>query len=746
MKHSKDWKLRLPVLFFFVLLILSAGSCRRKVEVQAKPLPSGLPDILLVSIDTLRVDRLGCYGHTGALTPTIDRLVHEGIHFSNAWAPVPMTLPSHAALLSGRYPRELGLYDNAGGRLADSVPVLPDILRKQGYETAAFVSAYVLAAPFGLDRGFSSYIHVWDSSDLKRSLTIPEATADRTADRVVDWMGGRKNSPSPFFTFVHYYDPHMPYAPPADLKAVVEDPYDGEVANVDRSLGRILDHLPRPDQTMIILVSDHGEALGDHGEKTHGYFIYGDTMRVLMVMHLPSMEGLQAPIVTREPVSLVDVFPTILGVLGMEVPYTGPGLDLSEKDHPDRAVLLESMVPFLHHGFSPLRGLVKESWSYIRAPRPELYRLEEDPAQHTNLWSQENQEGRSLERALQSILASNPLLESGKGFMVREEDRRQVQSLGYLAGVSSPEGINDLSGMDLPDPKDGLVLLRTIEEITLLLSEERWREAEAVLNRARSSYPGDASLMRLSGDLYRRENRWIEAMTAYQAALKQSPDQIDLLLKIGQGLLHLKRYPEARSTLEAYLQKIPGDPPACYALGIIALEQGDPFAAVARFRQALDGGFDDPEVRWRLARALDASDQVEEAKEVLDLLVADMPDYFPAWYSLGELARARGDRDRALQAYRRSWELNRGFLPAGLALVDLLLEEPPWGDAGEILAAMKKLDPGNPELHLREAHYILLQGKLNQGCAILKALPDRLLESSSVQTRHYLLDTYCSAS
>ncbi len=350
-----------------------------EAEIRREP---GL-NVLMITVDTLRADALGSYGNTRAVTPWMDRLAAEGVRFENARAHNVVTLPTHASILTGLYPQEHGVRDNSGFRLPEELPTLATILRKEGYRTGAFVSAFPLDSRFGLDQGFEVYEDNFVGSERRPAFFEVERAGPETVALARSWI--EANDDRPWFCWVHLYEPHFPYDPPEPLKSrFSDDLYLGDVAAVDEALAPLLEPLLKranSSQTLVVLTSDHGEALGEHGEATHGIFAYESTLRVPLVLY---QGDLFEPRVVLDPVRHIDLLPTILDALGLPVAEGSSGRSLlpvvfGQVAEEAPSTYFESLSPQLNRGWAPLYGIVDGDMKYIELPIPELYDLEADP-------------------------------------------------------------------------------------------------------------------------------------------------------------------------------------------------------------------------------------------------------------------------------------------------------------------------------------------------------------------------------
>lgn len=497
-------------------------------------------NLVLVTLDTTRADRIGCYGAEQARTPTLDGLAASGLLFEQALAPYPLTLPSHASMLTGRYPFEHGSRNN-GMPPREDVPTITERLREEGYRTAAVLSAMVLGPEAGLARGFEIY---------DTEFTPPgsvERRGDATTDaamRALDQFGDDR-----FFLWVHYFDPHHPYDPPAEFAQ--EDPYDGEIAFMDAQIGRLLAHLgPRRANTAILVVADHGEAFGEHGELEHGLLVYEPTVHVPLILSMP---GEAAQRVTQA-VSAIDVAPTLLALAGLGVSSMDRARDLRQVAQgrvPERALVAESILPFYNHGAEPLAAARHGDWKYISAPRPELYDLRADPLELTNL--HDAQESRA--RAMEKMLAEVHPLEWTTGEVpdaserLDEKTRAMLASLGYVGG--------DPGVITRADPKDVVAALALVREGSRHEARMEFDRAEAAYRQALELLPHDWKATWHLGDLLVRQERLEDARVLYRAAREADPRNLSIALRLGQVLRRMGRARPALEELTAVLRAYP---------------------------------------------------------------------------------------------------------------------------------------------------------------------------------------------
>jgi len=456
-----------------LLLALLLAACRDGSEGAAR--------VVLVTIDTLRADRLGSYGDLGAHTPVLDEVAAGGIRFEHAIAPTPLTLPSHASLMTGLQPPHHGVRHNSVFSLDDEIPVLAEQMRSAGYATAAFVGAFVLDARFGLDRGFEVYD---DAMGERRASDSPTAFAERRGDEVVDaaldWLA---RAPDRFFLWVHLYDPHADYEPPERfLRRAGGDAYAGEIAFADAQVGRLLRHIGQRWGTgdlVLAVTSDHGESLGEHNERTHSHTIYDATQRVPLLLLAPSLPQGQ---IVEEQVRLVDLAPTLVWLAGAK-PLPGiQGTNLIRTMHGreegPRVAYVETLATQLDMGWSPLLGVRTPSHKYIRAPQPELYDLHEDPGETRNLALVRPDLADELDAVLdQQLEGARPVALSRNP---TSGERARLESLGYV--VPGDQGVDgELGVVGGPNPRDHILDVKRVQDALTALGEGHPRRALELL-------------------------------------------------------------------------------------------------------------------------------------------------------------------------------------------------------------------------------------------------------------------------
>ncbi len=455
----------------------------------------GAHNLLLITLDTTRADRLGCYGSDRGLTPALDGLAAEGVVFENAYCTAPITLPSHATILTGLQPPEHGLRVNGESRLSDSVTTLAEALRDRGYRTGAFIGAFVLDKTFGLDQGFDVYDDdVAKPTGTGESRLKRERPGEVVARRALEWL--RTPSGKPWFCWVHFYDPHDPYSPWESLfgNRFLQEPYDAEIAYVDRQVGALLDYLKQAGlegRTLVVAVADHGESLGEHGEKTHGLTLYNAALKVPMIVRMPAAIGAGQRM--SEHVSLVNTAPTVLDLLRLGPLPQASGLSLvpmlGGKAEGHSPCYAESDMPYSQFGWSPLRGLVSVPWKYVRSPKAELYDLSRDGSEMNNLTAQDSGKVAGMEAEL-SRLEQGFVRQGAAKVSLSADDRQALTSLGYAGRQGAETPAEALKS--LPDVKDMLPLVDAVNEARRLLDAGRPHDALPVAMQLVAKDPPNA--------------------------------------------------------------------------------------------------------------------------------------------------------------------------------------------------------------------------------------------------------------
>jgi choline-sulfatase len=642
------------------LALIALAGCKRAAAPEASPSLKPL-NVVLVTIDTLRADRLHCYGNQQIETPTLDGLAQHGVLFENAVAQAPLTPPSHASIFTGTNPNVHHVRNTGGFALQSSSVTLATILKAQGWDTAAFVGATVLKKASGFGHGFDVYDDQMPQPEKSlEEREYPERRAGVVVDHALNWL--QSQTGKPFFMWLHLYDPHEPYDPPAPFREKYRNNlYDGEVAYTDQQLGRFLDAVSKrspADKTLIVVLADHGESLGEHGEFNHGVFLYDATLHIPFLMWGP---GVPAGVRVNQQARTIDVLPTILELLNGKAPASVQGVSLipafSGRSVPTTYSYEETLYPKMNMGWAELRGIRTAQWKYVRAPKPELYDLARDPRETTNVIDAHPKEFQEFEAKLKLLSAESANgVEKVASSQVDSHTLEQLKSLGYLSGVAPSEF--ELNGKG-PDPKDHTATLRAFQAAlgpgAHTIPPARKTE---MLRQALASDPTNPSLYFYLGAEYEKAGRFDQAMLVYQDAQKQNIRSGRLLSRMGDLYLRRGNRPAAITAYEkaavfnpsdtesqanlatAYLEEGKlADAERCFrwvltteesataynGLGLIAIQRQDPAAARANFERAVALDLNLLEAQLNLGLLYKMAGDIPRAKVCFETFVAKAP-------------------------------------------------------------------------------------------------------------------------
>jgi arylsulfatase A-like enzyme/Tfp pilus assembly protein PilF len=642
------------------------------------------PNLLLVTIDTLRADHVGAYGAADSgVTPAIDALAARGVRFDQAQTAVPLTGPSHATILTGLYPPSHGVRGNVVFTLTENHPTLATRLKRSGYRTAAFVGAYPVAAAFGFAQGFDTFDEEFhESGPLDQGA---ERRANEVADAALKWFG--ENVGRPFFVWLHFYDPHAPYDPPPPYRQRYANPYDGEIAFTDAQIGRVLDGLRgagRDRDTVVMVLADHGEGLGEHHELTHAVLTYQSTMRVPFVIAGPAVPPGR---VVSTRVATIDVVPTALALVGMQPDRSLLGRDLGPlidgRASASDPFYQESLFGRLNCHWAALRGWIKDDWKLITGAEPELYNLADDPGETRNVAGEQpdrvSRMTAELQRALQRLAPGG---DRAQPRAVGAEQEERLRSLGYTAGSG---GSGTLDDPGLPDPRthvelydrlqaatvaQGAALERAFDEVERItridptnpfafgtLASMAYRHgslptAARAFARTLELDPDRPGVRQNYGKLLRELHRYADSERELRLALAQIDDDLQTRINLAETLVAQRKDAEAAQLLDAVLAKEPSHPDALGAKGRLLTAEGRVRDALPFFEKATSTS--DPEPFIELARAYLAAGESEKARQSASEALRRTPGHPWAMAVLGDSLVRLGQRDSGLDYLNRA--------------------------------------------------------------------------------------------
>jgi choline-sulfatase len=647
------------ILLFWLLLAASAFG--RDVPQGTKTSP---PDVFLITIDTLRADHVHCYGYDRVQTPALDALAKDGARFNQAFTPSPITNTSHTTILTGLLPSSHGVTDFAIP-LPTSHATWAEWLKKSGYHTAAFIGAVILdsktLAP-GLDRGFDFYDNFPAHPHSKSRWGRVERRGMDVVERAETWLNSHHSGPH--FVWVHLYDPHDPYEPPAPYSQIYKAHlYDGEIAYADSALGKFIGYLKEQgwyQNSVTVVVGDHGEGLGEHNEETHGIFLYDSTTRVPLIVKMPGHE--QAGKVVDAQVRTTDILPTVLDLVGVPRPERLDGESLKAylagTETTDRTAFGETDYP-LRFGWAPLRSVRDQGFKFIEAPRPEFYDLRMDPAEARNVyepWNADVQKFRGMLADVKSKLPAGPPSSATVGTGTLDE----LRALGYLGPADAGSSNNVPEPSLLPDPKDKILEQNLLHRAMIESEDNRPGEARSALEKVLELNSKSGPALLQIGELELRSGNYSKAAAYLVKAREVRPEDATAAFYQGQALEKSGDLAGARDALETSLKLTPGQFSARLLLGEVYLRLKNSQAAEDQFEAALVLQPNSVEAQLDLAKALIASDNFREAVGGLEELTKSHADSSEAWELLAQAYRGLGNEARARLAQNRASRLRRG--------------------------------------------------------------------------------------
>jgi len=655
-------------------------------------------NVLLITLDTMRDDRLGCYGYDKGQTPNLDSLAQKGVRFANAYAQVPLTLPSHCSMMTGTYPMSHGVHNNGTYTLGPDKLTLAEILKARGFKTAAFLASFSLDSRFGLDQGFDVY------DDNFQEGSSSERKAEQVYSAFSAWVDKLKDEQ--FFCWVHFFDPHLPYTPPPPFRQEFADrPYDGEVTYMDSVIGAVMGKIKERNllgRTLVIVAGDHGEGFGEKGESGHGVFLYEMAVRVPLIFsaenHLPARQVIPAR------VRLIDIVPTVLDLLNLPRPGSAQGtslipyIQIKEKDDLDSYI--ETYYPQENLGWASLLGLISGDWKYIRAPKEELYHLKADPQENRNVFLRERKKSSDMKNSLDTWLKERLIPGSSGKRILTPEEKERLRSLGYV------DYSNKAARGEAADPKDKLDELQLIQAAQQYEFEGNFQAAAELHAKMLAWRPGVASSYDNLALVLARMNKFEAAIQTLKRGLEKIPHSEVLLSRLGHTCMVAGRPDEALAAMSEVLKINPENMDALTASAMLLGNTGKMEEAEKFFEKALAMDPENKFLRTNYANFLASAGRIPEAIEVYQRLTEDFPQDSRSFQLLGITYGMIKEFDKAIENFKNAILIK----PTPSSFYYLALSFREKGDLTEALRNLELYlqDPrGEPEQRIKNAQATL---------------------------------------
>ena len=673
-------------------------------------------NVVLVTFDTTRADHFGAYGNTEIRTPVVDALAADGVLFERAYSAVPVTAPSHSTILTGTYPPTHGVRDNGLFVLTEGQTTLAEVLRQNGYATAAAVASFPLDSKFGLDQGFDLYDDRFDAAyenvlgqrvQPKSGLFFDERKAAQVNEAIFPWL--ETHHQEPFFIWLHYFDPHHPHEPPSPYDDLYpQDLYLGEIAYADESLGTVIERLRQLgvwDNTLLVMTSDHGEGKGEHNEMTHSTLAYNSTLHVPMVMHLPEGKARDRGRRVTQRVGTVDIVPTVLDFLAIEPPSTLQGQSLRpliEGDGERTAVptlYAETLAPRFSHNLGELRVLFHRQLKYIFGPRPELYDLEADPDELDNLIDRDADSAAAMYQRLQAFLADHAPADPAALLEIDTETRARLEALGYIqTDGGTPTIDEELDGTGTP-PQDRVADVNDVSTAKNFLHQKNPAAAKEVALKLLRRAPDNAFYLQLKASAELQLNQLEEALATIAVIRQKDPRGLPaegLLFQLTTVLHYRGRSAEALAILQD-AQSVQPSALGQWHLASLHSALGQPEKAVTALRKALELTPELAPARVDLAAFHAMAGDLDTAQKELERALADLPYYPKGHYNFATLQLQKGDPEAALRYFNRAVELEPAYLRAHYARIATALQVGRRAQADTYLATLIETAPDSDE-------------------------------------------------
>jgi len=674
------------------------------------------PNIVLITLDTTRADHLPMYGYGQVKTPSLDRLARRGLVFEQCVTASPFTLPSHCTIMTGLYPTFHGVRINGNTALSEKHDTMASILGRSGYDCGAFIGAFVLDGRWGLKQGFGEYNDEFDLNKYKQlDLGLVQKPSTAVVNEAIDWIADHKGKP--FFSWLHLYDPHIPYDPPEPYRSIYggRGPaglYDGEIAAMDAQIGRFYDWLEENnliENTILILVGDHGEGLGEHGENTHGYYIYDYAVHVplLIVTPFAALQGKRCP----NQVRTIDLLPTVEEMSGIATGKNLHGRSLlplfyADSESEKRPAYSESLSPQLQYGWSPLYALRQYPEKYIAAPRAEFFDLKTDPGETTDLHLRRSRQAKEYKKILEKLIADTgrnaPKTEAAD---LDQETMRRLATLGYVGSVSIPRAT--AGDAKLADPKDKIAIFEAVSKSSELTFNEKYAEAARLLEEVLAKDPEVIQARLVLANAYQKLQRNAEAKEQLDAILKQDANQIQALVGMAAILRNEGRFEDVISLCQKALGVEPNSTQALELMGNAYMDRKEYGKALPALQKAVAIQSKMTQYRQNLAACYIFLKQYAQAEKILNDISREFPKFPLINFHLGLASDEQGDLIHAEAGYRKEIEIYPRSVPARFNLGKLCLKN---GDFSGYMEEMNEIVKLAPEM--AEGRLFLARGQM----------------------------------
>ncbi len=705
----------LPAALAAALIVAAVGAFLFLRRADFRRLRAGKDfNVILITVDTLRADKVGCYGKSRVETPTMDLWARRGIRFERCMSQTPLTLPSHTTIMTGTLPTRHGVRDNGGFIVPAELTTLAELFKAKGYATAAFVSAYVLDSKWGLNQGFDYYFDKFDLSRFEKiSLGEVQRPGNETMDEALTWL--KANKGGRFFAWIHLYDPHTPYEPPEPYKTeYAHHPYLGEIAFADSQLARLWAYLGQSallDDLFLVFASDHGESLGEHDEGTHGFFVYQGAIHVPLIIVTPfrRLRGVVSPAM----VSLADILPTVCEMTGTAVPPEVQGTSLvpsffSPRAGGDRLAYSETFYPRYHYGWSELRSVQDNRFKLIIAPVPELYDLDRDPGEAKNLVYLQKRIFEDLNARAGAFLEA-----AGRNAFevdvrtIDEETRQKLAALGYIGSFSDSA---KLKGKRLANPRDKIGVFNDLSKAREMGLSGNAAEAIPMIQKIIAADPDISDAHFALGNILYKERRFQEAVAAFGKALDLKPDDSFAVINIANSYQAMGRYDEAEGFVLDHIKKGFGDPQLTLLLGNLNVHRRAYDKAIVYFDQCLSQNPQSASAHNALAAIYLNRDDLARAEEHLQAALAINPRLMSLRYNMAQLREKQNRLPEAVDYYLQEI---RDAPKSYKALFNLSRLYRTMDREEDELQTLKKTVEANPEFPL--SYLYLARIDLNRG-------------------------------